>query len=71
MLTVLIIGGGLVGVELAGEILWKYGAEKEITIVHAREKLMERNPEKAIRFAENYLKRRGVKNYVEVLSIKA
>ncbi len=58
---VLIIGGGPVGVELAGEILWKYGNEKEITIVHSKEKLLERNSDRAIKYAENYLKNRGVK----------
>jgi len=41
--SVLIIGGGLVGVELAGEICWKYGDEKDITIVHSAGKLMARN----------------------------
>lgn len=58
---ILIIGGGLVGVELAGEILWKYKSDKEITIVHSGEKLIERNSEKAIKYAEKYLRKKGVK----------
>jgi apoptosis-inducing factor 2 len=58
---VLIIGGGIVGVELAGEILWKYGNEKEITIVHSGKRLIARNGERAINFAESYLRKRGVK----------
>ncbi|MBI2451505.1 FAD-dependent oxidoreductase [Candidatus Pacearchaeota archaeon] len=58
---VLIIGGGIVGVELAGEIFWRYGKEKELTIVHASNSLMERNPHRARHFAEKYLKRKGAK----------
>jgi len=56
---ILIIGGGLVGVELAGEIFWKYGKEKKITIVHSKEKLIERNSGKAIGYAKNYLNKMG------------
>jgi len=58
--TVLIIGGGLVGVELAGEICWRYGNEKKVTIIHAKDRLIERNNLRAIKYAENYLKKRGV-----------
>ena len=58
---VLIIGGGLVGVELAGEISWKYKGKKKIIIVHSNDRLIERNPLKASNYAENYLKKRGVK----------
>lgn len=57
---VLIIGGGLVGVELAAEICTHYN-DKKITIIHSKEKLIERNHEKAIRYAENFLKKKGVK----------
>ncbi|MEK6855353.1 MAG: FAD-dependent oxidoreductase [Nanoarchaeota archaeon] len=57
---ILIIGGGLVGVELAGEICWKYGQEKKITIVHAKDELIERNHFKAINYAEKYLRKKGV-----------
>lgn len=56
---ILIIGGGLVGVELAGEICWKY-PEKRITIVHSFENLIQRNNEKAIKYAEKFLKKKGV-----------
>ena len=59
--NVLVIGGGLVGVELAGEITWKYKGEKKIVIVHSNDRLIERNPLKASNYAENYLKKRGVK----------
>ncbi len=56
---ILIIGGGLVGVELAGEILSKY-KNKEVTLVHSMDRLMERNPKRASEYAEGYLKKRGV-----------
>ena len=57
---VLIVGGGLVGVELAGEILDKY-EDKEITIVHSGERLIARNNRKATSYAVDYLRRKGVK----------
>lgn len=56
---VLIVGGGLVGVELAAEILDCYN-DKEITIVHAGESVIERNHKKAINLADKFLKKRGV-----------
>lgn len=57
---ILIIGGGLVGVELAAEICTHH-KNKEITIIHSKDRLMERNHEKAIKHAERFLKRKGVK----------
>jgi len=59
--NILIIGGGLVGIELAGEILWKYGKEKEVTIVHSGERLIARNSKSAIDYAEKFLRKKGVK----------
>jgi|SRR3989344_3592038 len=58
--NVLIVGGGLVGVELAGEICTHY-KDKKIVIVHAKDKLIDRNHEKAIKHAENFLRKKGVK----------
>ncbi len=58
--NIIIIGGGLVGVELAGEILSKY-KDKLITIVHSGEKLIERNHERAIMYADKFLRDKGVK----------
>mgnify|MGYP001571337826 FL=1 len=57
---VFIIGGGLVGVELAAEICTRYN-DKTITIIHSKEKLIERNHKKAIKYSENFLRRKGVK----------
>lgn len=56
---ILIIGGGLVGVELAGEILWKHRGKK-ITIVHSADKLIQRNNDKSVRFATKFLEKKGV-----------
>jgi len=57
--SVLIIGGGLVGVELAAEIIEKHPSKK-ITIVHGNSELIERNPAIARNYAYKFLKRRKV-----------
>jgi len=57
--SVLIIGGGLVGVELAAEIIGKY-PDKKITIIHSKDALIERNPKKARDYAYKFLKNRNV-----------
>lgn len=57
---VLIIGGGLVGVELASEIVAIY-PEKEIILVHTKSELIDRNPKKARDYAKKFLENKGVK----------
>lgn len=57
--NVLIIGGGLVGIELAGEIKEHY-PHKNITLVHAGEQVIERNHLKTIAHASAFLKKRDV-----------
>lgn len=57
--SVILVGGGLVSVELAGEILDKY-KDKEITVIQSGGELMERNHKKARDYAEDYLRKRGV-----------
>lgn len=57
---IVIVGGGLVGVELAGEISTFY-KDKEVTIVHSKSKLISRNSSAASRYAEKFLKKRRVK----------
>ncbi|MBX4196185.1 FAD-dependent oxidoreductase [Candidatus Pacearchaeota archaeon] len=57
--NILIIGGGLVGVELAGE-LCTYYPDKHITIAHAMEELIERNPKRARDYARAFLSSHGV-----------
>ncbi|MBR9680899.1 MAG: FAD-dependent oxidoreductase, partial [Candidatus Altiarchaeota archaeon] len=57
---VLIIGGGYVGVELAGEIVESF-PDKRVTIVHSRSKLMHLQNLSASKYAERFLQKRGVK----------
>lgn len=57
---VLIIGGGLVGVEIAGELLTKNN-HRDVTIVHPFDRLLERNPEKASNYAQKFLEKHGAK----------
>ncbi|PIN89465.1 hypothetical protein COU60_03655 [Candidatus Pacearchaeota archaeon CG10_big_fil_rev_8_21_14_0_10_34_76] len=58
--SIAIIGGGLVGVELAAELSTKH-KNKKITIIHSRETLIERNYHKSIKKADSFLKRHDVK----------
>ncbi|MBR9703595.1 FAD-dependent oxidoreductase, partial [Candidatus Woesearchaeota archaeon] len=58
-LRILIIGGGTVGVELAGELVTKY-PKKDIVIVHSRDSLMQRSCEPVKRHAEKWLRKLGV-----------
>lgn len=58
--TILIVGGGLAGIELAAEICTHYH-DKKITLVHSGERLCERNKIATSQYAENYLKKRGVR----------
>jgi len=57
---ILIIGGGLVGVELAAEIASHFPS-KEVILVHSHATLIERFPKKAIRYVTGFLRDRGVK----------
>jgi len=56
---VLIIGGGIVGVELTGEIIWKY-PEKKIVIVHPYDRLMQRCAIGVGRYVDGFFKRNNV-----------
>lgn len=57
--NIVIVGGGLVGVELTAEIVCAY-PEKKVTIVHSHDRLMQRNHQKAIAHATKFLTRRKV-----------
>lgn len=61
---VLIIGGGLVGVELAAEIIDCY-KDKDIVLVHSKGCIIDRNHRKASRLAEEFLRGRGIKIMVD------
>jgi apoptosis-inducing factor 2 len=56
---ILIVGGGLVGIELAAEIIDHY-PKKKVIIAHSHEKLIERNNTRAINYVEKYLLNKGV-----------
>jgi len=56
---ILIVGGGTVGVELAGEIA-NFFDGKEVTLIHSQTQLMNRSPEKASRYAEHFFKHNNV-----------
>lgn len=57
--SILIVGGGPVGVELAGEIIVKY-PHKKITLVTSKPQLLERLDQRTHRAAERFLSSRGV-----------
>lgn len=57
--NILIIGGGLVGTELAGEILTEYPSKK-VTLIHSEGRLMHRNHSKSILNSERQLKKLGL-----------
>lgn len=56
---ILIVGGGLVGVELAAEIVSHFSG-KNVVIVHSQNTLINRFPKKAVRYVDEYLKSHGV-----------
>lgn len=55
---ILIIGGGLIGTEIAGELVTKTKG-KRIIIVHPPDRLLERNPLKASSYAQKFLEKHG------------
>lgn len=58
--SIAIVGGGLVGVELAAEICCVY-KDKEITLIQSEKSLIPRNSRKSSEYAEEYLKKREIK----------
>jgi NADH dehydrogenase FAD-containing subunit len=57
---ILIIGGGLIGCELAGEFATRT-PEKEITLVHLFDRLLERNKPSVSAYAKKFLEKRKIK----------
>lgn len=57
---IVIIGGGTVGVELSAEII-EHCPDKEVTLVHSNEHLMQRSTGRAIQYAETYFMKNGVR----------
>ncbi len=67
---ILIVGGGLVGTELAAEICTHY-KNKEIVIIHSKDRLIERNSKEASRYAEKFLKKRGIKIIYNEIAVES
>ena len=58
--SVVIVGGGTVGVELAAEIAGKWGRHKEVTLITPHDRLLERMPPRAGKLALRWLEKKGV-----------
>jgi len=56
---VLIVGGGYIGTEIAGELVTKR-SDLQVTLVHSHERLLDRNTEFASKYAMKFLEKRGV-----------
>jgi NADH dehydrogenase FAD-containing subunit len=56
---ILIVGGGVIGTEVAGELATKT-SDKKMILVHPHNRLLERNSEFASYFAQRFLERHGV-----------
>ncbi len=54
-----IVGGGLVGIELAAEIVTHY-ADKKVSVIHSGDKILDRNNVKTQNYAAKFLIDRGV-----------
>ena len=59
--SVLIVGGGTVGVELAAEIVGVWGKSKNVTIITPHSRLLERMPPRAGMLAQRWLTKKGVR----------
>jgi NADH dehydrogenase FAD-containing subunit len=61
---ILIIGGGLIGTEIAGELVTKTKG-KRLVIVHHPDRLLERNPLKASKYARDFLESHGAQIFFD------
>lgn len=59
--NIVVIGGGTVGVELAAEIVGKYGKDKAVTLITSKGRLLDRMPAKAGEYAAKWLQRNAVR----------
>lgn len=59
--SVLIVGGGTVGVELTAEIVGVWGRAKAVTLITPHGRLLERMPPRAGKLAADWLKMKGVR----------
>jgi NADH dehydrogenase FAD-containing subunit len=58
--SVVIVGGGTVGVELAAEIAGTWGRHKVVTLITPHDRLLERMPPRAGKLALRWLEKKGV-----------
>jgi NADH dehydrogenase FAD-containing subunit len=58
---VVVVGGGFVGVELAAEIVGKFGKSKTVTLISSHPTLLERMPEAVGTACQSWLEAKGVK----------
>lgn len=58
--SIAVIGGGPIGTEVTGEIITKT-SNKEVTLIHLRDRLLERGPKKGSYHAKKFLKENGAK----------
>ncbi len=56
--SIAVIGGGPIGTEVTGELITKTSGKK-ITLIHLRNRLLERGPKKASNYAKNLLEENG------------
>ena len=56
---VLIVGGGVVGTEIAGDLATRR-PDYNVTVVHSKARLLERNPPRASAYAHRFLDKSGV-----------
>jgi len=68
--SILIIGGGIVGVELAAEIFERFGHSKAITIIHRGAEICSSLPEKARLYISDYFRRNGVRVVLQANSME-
>lgn len=57
--SILIVGGGLIGTEIAAELATK-SPGKSITLVHSHDRLLERNHKNVSRYAKKFLQDHGI-----------
>ena len=58
--SVVIVGGGTVGVELAAEVAGTWGRHKVVTLITPHDRLLERMPPRAGKLALRWLEKKGV-----------
>lgn len=56
---VLLVGGGYIGTEIAGELATKR-SDIKLTMVHSHDRILQRSPLSASKYAMNFLEKKGV-----------